>query len=280
MLKKIFCLAAVLVITGTANAVLMAHYNFGVATPSTANRGSLGTVADGILENSATIVDIDPDSRGVEWALKLDANAGHQRMNISNGTDWFTPLVPNGHPFTISAWVQLSTSAISSWNFIASKGYESTWHLATGTPQGNGPDQIAYAVHKGVASWSPLNGTVSVMHDDLWYHVVGTINEANYKIAKLYINGVLQDSLASWNPCYTNTEDILVGDDPIKAAQGYDYSWTGYIDDVRIYDYALNDTEVHELFTTTYNPARPTIPEPTITTLLGIGGLALLRRRR
>jgi hypothetical protein len=45
--------------------------------------------------------------------------------------------------------------------------------------------------------------------------------------------------------------------------------WYGWLSDVRIYDQALTIDEV-----------RTTVPEPTTIALLGIGGMALLRRRR
>jgi len=117
MFKKLFCLLAVLWIAGGANAALLAHYNFGTTIPSSANQGTVGTAANGVLMNGATIVDIDPSERGVEWALQLSNDstnpgfANHQYMNITNGDDtWYdtsigTPLGARSY----AAWVRMDT---------------------------------------------------------------------------------------------------------------------------------------------------------------------------
>ncbi|MHC4394631.1 MAG: LamG domain-containing protein [Planctomycetota bacterium] len=242
----------VLAIASVSNGALIAYYNFGTSSPSTANQGTLGTVADGILNGGATIVDIDPDARGVEYALHLD-NAGvtgwanHARMNITNGDDsWFDNATGNdGQGYTIAAWIKQPTNTTSGWVTLVSKGYESAFHLATDTAQGD-PGQVVFAAHCAFAAWEPLKGTTDVRSDTYWYHVAATVDNVDHKTAALYINSVLQDSRQEWCPTYTNDVDILIGDEPNRT--GWDFAWNGYIDEVRIYDYALDDTEVYDLF--------------------------------
>ncbi|MHC4394489.1 MAG: LamG domain-containing protein [Planctomycetota bacterium] len=276
---------AVLAIAGSANAALIAHYNFGTSegTQNTANQGTLGTVADGVLNGLATVVDIDPGI-STEYALHLNnynvtGFANHARMNITNGTDWFdTATGSDGRGYTIAAWVQMRTRATHTWAGLVSKGTESAFCLGTGAPVAPVADQPFFAPHKAVASWSPLRSTVPVRSDTYWWHVVATIDDVDYKTSSLYVNGVLQESIQSWAPAYTNDTDILVGDEPNRT--GWDFGFDGYIDDLRIYDYALTDVETADLMGLTYNEAaRPTIPEPMTIFLLGLGALALLRRR-
>ncbi|MHC4396229.1 MAG: LamG domain-containing protein [Planctomycetota bacterium] len=274
---------AVLAIAGSANAALIAHYNFGTSSPTTANQGTLGTVADGVLNGLATVVDIDPGI-STEYALKLNnynvtGFANHARMNITNGTDWFdTATGSDGRGYTIAAWVQMRARATYYWNTIVSKGYESAFVLGAGTPSASVSDRPFFSAHKAPASWSPLKSTVSVRSDTYWWHVVATIDNVDWKTTSLYINGVLQESVQSWYPAYTNDLDILIGSEPNRT--GWDFTWDGYIDDLRIYDYALTDIETADLMGLTYNEAaRPTIPEPMTIFLLGLGALALLRKR-
>ncbi|MHC4738452.1 MAG: SUMF1/EgtB/PvdO family nonheme iron enzyme [Planctomycetota bacterium] len=279
MFKKLFCMFAVLTIAISVNASLIAYYNFGTSSPSTANGGTAGAAADGILINGAQIVDIDTTARGVQYALQLNNTTGSgladcQYMNITNGNDtWYDTAFGSGTPAgarTYAAWVRMDTDTTQTWSIIASKGYETAVNLAAGTPAGNGADQIVFSHQTGFASWSPLKGTVSAMSDTYWIHVVATIDGADYKKGSLYINGVLQDSRQTWGPLYSNDLDLLIGAEPNRT--GYQFGWNGMIDDVRIYDEHITAQGTMDLFVNTYSAARPTGPEPATMTLLSPNG--------
>jgi len=158
---------------------------------------------------------------------------------ITNGDDtWYDTAIPaTSGARTYAAWVRMDTSTTQSWSMIASKGYETSLNLGAGTPQGNGMDQIVFSYHTGFASWSPLKGTVSVMDDTYWAHVVATIDGVDYKTGSLYINGVLQESRQTWGPLYQNDLDLLIGAEPNYTE--FDYGWNGMLDDIRIYDRAI-----------------------------------------
>jgi hypothetical protein len=285
MFKKLFCLLAVLAIAGAANASLVAYYNFGMTTATSANQGTAGTAADGVLVGNATIVDIDTSARGVEWALQLNNTTGSgladsSYMNITNGDDtWYDSVIPaTSGARGYAMWVQLLPTTTQQWSLAMSKGYETSLALGAGTPQGNSWEEAVFSYHTGVASWSPLKGTVKMSSDTYWYHMVATFDGVDYKTGSLYINGVLQDSRQVWGPLYANDLDLLIGAEPNRT--GYQFGWNGMIDDVRIYDEHIDATGAYDLFVNTYDDARPTIPEPATIALLGLGGLALLRRRR
>ncbi len=287
MFRKLFCLLAVLAIASSANAALIAYYNFGTGSASTANQGTAGTAANGVIINGATIVDIDTSARGVEWALQFSNDAlngdgilNNQYMNITNGDDtWYdTAIPPTLGARTYAAWVRMDTDTTQTWSTIMSKGYETSLYLGCGTPQGNGMDQVVFSYHTGFAAWSPLKGTVSAMSDEYWIHVIATIDGADYKTGSLYINGVLQESRQTWGPLYDNDLDIIIGAEPNRT--GYDFGWNGMMDDIRIYDEHIDAAGAMDLFVNTYSEARPTIPEPATIFLLGLGGLAVLGRKR
>jgi hypothetical protein len=244
---------------GIGRAGLIAYYNFGTDSPSTANLGSAGSAADGVLMNGAQIIDIDTTSRGYEWVLRLsndDNNPGfanHQYMNITNGDDtWYdTAIGLTLGARTYAAWVRMDTDTTQDWSTIMSKGFETAVNLATGTPEGNGMDQVVFSHQTGFAAWSPLKGTVSVMSNTYWSHVAATIDGEDYKTGRLYINGVLQESRQTWGPLYQNDLDLLIGAEPNRTA--YDFGWNGMIDEVRIYDEELSEENIQSLYTNT-NP--------------------------
>ena len=78
---------------------------------------------------------------------------------------------------------------------------------------------------------------------DTWYKVVAVFNDTDYK---MYVNGVFMGAavLTTQGPLSTSTDSITIGFDAIEASAGYPYPFTGYIDDVILYNRVLNDSEI------------------------------------
>ena len=76
---------------------------------------------------------------------------------------------------------------------------------------------------------------------DQWYHVVGTYDG---NIQKIFINGILQNS-SSWNGTINiDSHSLMFG---YKVAG--DNNWlNGSLDDVRIYNYALNEDAIQVIY--------------------------------
>jgi hypothetical protein len=79
---------------------------------------------------------------------------------------------------------------------------------------------------------------------ETWTHVVFTLSQVNDKTAKrsasLYLNGKLQGRIENW--------DLTLGWDPASVALVLGASYVGYQDDLAVFDRALRDEEVTELF--------------------------------
>ncbi|MDZ4290180.1 MAG: LamG domain-containing protein [Prosthecobacter sp.] len=79
---------------------------------------------------------------------------------------------------------------------------------------------------------------------DVWTHVVFTIANINDKTAKpsgsLYLNGKLQGRIENW--------DLTIAWDPVQVALVLGASYVGHMDDLAIFDRALSDTEVGQVF--------------------------------
>ncbi|MBL9133304.1 MAG: LamG domain-containing protein [Verrucomicrobiaceae bacterium] len=79
---------------------------------------------------------------------------------------------------------------------------------------------------------------------DSWTHAVFTISKVNDKTAKpsgsLFLNGKLQGRIEGW--------DLSFAWDPAQVALVLGASYVGHLDDLAVFDRALTDTEVGQLF--------------------------------
>lgn len=102
---------------------------------------------------------------------------------------------------------------------------------------------------------------ISIME---WHHVVAIVEN---NIPDFYVDGVITGkTVAAFTRTPTgNTNPLLIG----RRDDGLYFN--GKIDDVRIYNRALTEQEIWQLYT---------IPEPATLFLLGSGTFTLLRRRR
>lgn len=91
----------------------------------------------------------------------------------------------------------------------------------------------------GVAMWDYAPRIVS----DAWYKVVATWDGTKYKI---WVNDTLKTTLVSitGGAFGTSTDSLAIGFHPFGAGTGYPFPFKGIIDDVKIYNRALHDSEV------------------------------------
>lgn len=75
-----------------------------------------------------------------------------------------------------------------------------------------------------------------------WYHIVGTYDGSQFL---LYINGALDAQTNLSGDIHTTNIDLMIGQ---VLPDVSNYNFHGIIDDIRIYDYAISDTEVTQLY--------------------------------
>jgi hypothetical protein len=107
--------------------------------------------------------------------------------------------------------------------------------------------------------------------DGLWHHVVITYDSTGSGVVKdLYVDGYLRSSLVGPNDLRYDATQLIIG------AEGGIY-WcgnllVGAIDEFAVYEGILSAEQVYAHYAAA--------PEPATLALLGLGGLALIRRRR
>ncbi|MBI4690050.1 MAG: LamG domain-containing protein [Nitrospirae bacterium] len=91
-----------------------------------------------------------------------------------------------------------------------------------------------------------------------WTFLVGLIDNGSIK---LYVNGILEST--STSTAHLSPINLMIG----KIQDNRSSYWNGKIDDVRIYNRALSDSEIQELYQEGSNAITLTLTPPTTTTV-------------
>jgi serine/threonine protein kinase len=149
---------------------------------------------------------------------------------------------------TISAWTRIDILD-KWWQSLVTKG-DTAWRLHRSGDADcleftcNGPQSSS-----GGAASAKGNRAIA---DGRWHHIVATYDGS--RIA-LYCDGQLDASSPAWGRLQTNDQPVCIGD---NAEQPGRY-WNGWIDDVRIYSYALSEAEIAALYEAGQKSAAPSV---------------------
>jgi uncharacterized protein (TIGR03437 family) len=165
-------------------------------------------------------------------ALALDGNSGFVDLGNTSIT-----LKQTGS-MTWSAWVYLNNQPPDDGVIIAQSDGISGWQLKTS--RDTGKRTFAIAVSGSNNGLTQRYGNV-VYKLKVWYHITGVYNNAT-KTLDLYLNGILDDG-ALTGPAvpasqYLPPVNIAIG----KRNNGYYFP--GVLDDLRVYNRALTQTEI------------------------------------
>jgi len=202
---------------------LVAHYRFDDVNGQTVPDSSKYEI-DGTLVGDARVVD-DPERGKV---LQLDGEGDW----VDCGND---SLFAMTEEMTLSSWIKVN-EPLTLWRTIITKGsgwklhtYADSLKFACGV---NVPGDIG--VHSGVLGRTSLD-------DGRWHHVAGVYDG---RTATLYIDGRSDVSAPTAGSIPVNSFNVWIGADSLLSR----HSWSGLIDEVRIYSYALTADEVKDLY--------------------------------
>lgn len=224
------------------------HYAFDEGSGTTANDSSPNNL-DGILQNSPTYT--TQRSVGSHALSFTGENTGtNQHINIPHND----LLLPSS--LSVSIWFKTGDT-VGVDQVITRKAtttsYSYDMFITASDPK------LRFRVRND-AGTTFSSATNTVLSPQTWYHAVGTLDASGN--VKLYLNGVLQTQTASGASLAINNPAQL----RIGATNATSHQFTGLIDDVRIYDQALESESITELFEmgSPLSPLSLTTP-PTIT---------------
>lgn len=268
----IVTLALVVGLAGSANAAIVREYLFdsqsgtpatpeyAQTTPDTSGngfhaqmKGPEGVVADaggtvannGRIKKAENVLAVVPFG-GVQSTYLLDLTSNTVAM-------WFK---------TDGEWID----GVDNWTGLF-------YGNGNGSLQVGGNDNAGPMADGFVQSWSWNGGvatsllvTPQTYDDGTWHHLVRTQGGGT----KIYMDGLLVVSMAA-NGGTGGNDRIAFGE---STGTGWASYFSGHIDNARIYDVPLSESEVWDLYVS------ETTPEPATMMLLGLGSLAALRKRR
>ena len=234
-MKKLFmvvCLIVGMLICGNANADLndglVAYYPFnGNANDESSNEND-GTV------NGATLIKNRFGS--ADSAYSFDGVDDYIDVGDIDIIDT---------PISISSWINILGNNGEYRAIVAKRGSGSDYNYdLTILPM----NEIYFAWSVG-SSQNRID-TTSSLNNDRWYHVVLVYKNDGIAVPQIYVNGVetITDLYTGSNTSHLeeSSANTLIGADFIGYPKEF---FNGSIDDVRIYNRALSDSEIQQLYT-------------------------------
>ena len=136
------------------------------------------------------------------------------------------------HEITVAAWVNID-AVPADWTTVIAKG-DSAWRLSTYESE----TRFHFAV-TGPPDYFAVNGATQLGLNE-WHHICGTYDGTEIR---LYVDGQLDAQVAYTGGITANAYPVYIGDNSETAGR----FWDGLLDDIRIYDCALSQSEIQDL---------------------------------
>ena len=185
----------------------------GLLLPDLSGRGNHGTLTN--MDAS--------DWVSSEYGRALDFDGSNDYVSIPDSNQ----LDVTG-PVSLAIWVRGTSTANK---VLTEKGNNKTLVL-----QPNGANDFYYL--DGFAGPAIVPGLNTLIFNGSWHNITATFNGAT---RSLYVDGALRHTSAMSTPS-ANADEFVIG-----ARSGSSVAWQGQVDDVRVYNRALSESEIRLL---------------------------------
>jgi hypothetical protein len=260
MCRRILVLVLVFGLAGSASAELVGYWPLDGDAADLSDYGNHGTIVGNVTPTA--------DRFGNPAGAMLFGGDGGDRIDVGD-----PPEFNLTGAMTLAGWVYLDSSSPLHGGRnarVISKmdgGGRRSWSLNIEKEVGGVPFPGTLQVSSNGSAVISLNDTETLPLDQ-WLHMAGVYKPG--EAMELYLNGELQitntiDVPGSQHS--NNSTSVFIGNRPACG----DCGWYGALDEVRIYNEALTQAQIQAVMA---------IPEPATMLMLGLGGLALIRRKR
>ena len=266
IMTSLLAVAAMLT-ASQVHASLVAHWKLDDGSGTTAF-DEVGATNDAIFGTPAwDNADLPPVPSGTTHALQFDGASYIESTNFAG--------IGGANDRSVAFWVKLpqdsntdpANAGLVAWGDSNVNGAK--WHVRINNSAANG---TLGAIRTEIQGTYLIGSTD--LRDGQWHHVVSTFSGDSMLDVKMYIDGVEETYTGDNGDALVNTDigagadaNVFVGARVQSPNANY---FDGKMDDVRIYDHALNQAEIDAL----------ALPEPSSLALLTLGGLLIARRRR
>ncbi len=187
--------------------------------------------------------------------LTTDRNGIENSAYHFDGTNWIEVLNSNSiqpiDAFSISAWVLVEDTQPNGWyTRIVSKNHSedqnfATYQLLTGRTTEYGKTGLAIRTSSGKEGYN-WSGFSSNDISKTYQHIVGTFNGTELKF---YQDGKLTSTIKHSGKLFYDSGNLWFGKGKTGELPGSDMFFNGKIDDIAIYNRALLEQEIIDLYT-------------------------------
>lgn len=226
------------VLISMADAGLVAHFKFDGNVLDTSGNGYLA--GDGQLVGDTHYV-----AGKSGHALDFDGDGDFIRAMVApNGYGgWIPQVIPNSSAISISMWIKMDTYPTADTDFIAPSSWLPGDHSIEFHQYGFGYQTPFFIVAQGIYLTEYPHQTITADKLSNWFHLAITYDAVAGK-AYMYIDGVAGAVAPITSGSFVNIGNYTIGGSTALNDRYFD----GQIDEVRIYDYALNSAEVQVIF--------------------------------
>ncbi len=236
--------------------------------------------ADGESANSSQVSAIPAAAPPALARYEFEGNANDTSGNGYNGADTLVSYVPGkvgvfaaqfngsgsyvqiprniGTNFSLSLWVKTTDTGGTGAQWWSGKG------LVDGEVSGSAADFGAAVLNSkfvlGIGSPDTTISTVSAINDGNWHHLAATRDAVSGAI-RLYVDGVLNNSGTGPTGPRSSPPNLRIGSIQTGSTGGF---LNGTVDEVRLYDRVLTDSEIGALATINTPPTISPIADQTV----------------